>query len=65
MIGCNSGYYGTLIESEKEAREFIKLNRDSHMEVYLNDKLIVEIHALLPIRLIDRLDLSGNSHLIF
>jgi hypothetical protein len=64
-VGHNSGYSDTFIESEKEAREFIKLNRDSHMEVYFNDKLILEIHDLLPFWLIDRLDLSGDSHLIF
>jgi hypothetical protein len=61
-VGHNRGYSYTLIENEQAAREFIKLNRDSHMEIYYKEKLICEIHTLLPYRLIDLLDLSGNTY---
>jgi hypothetical protein len=64
-VGCNSGNYYTSIDNENDAREFIKLNRDSHMEVYYNDKLICDIHTLLPYRLIDLLDLTGNKSVEF
>ena len=52
----NSGSDITYFDNEKEAKEYMKINRDSHMDIYFNDNLIYTVSTLLRPIYIDKLD---------
>jgi hypothetical protein len=52
----SDGSENTFFENEKDTKEYMKVNRDSHMDIYFHDKLIYSVPTLLSYGYIDWLD---------
>jgi hypothetical protein len=55
----SDGSENTFFDNEQDTKEYMKVNRDSHMDIYFNDDLIYTVSTLLSHRFIDKLDFKS------
>ncbi|MBD1379054.1 hypothetical protein [Metabacillus arenae] len=57
----DSGFKIYSCNNEVSLKETMKKYRNSHLDIYINGKYILEVRTLLPKRLIDKLDFDYIS----